>query len=241
MKLLFLVMPFLIGASAQAALLLHQSLSLSEKMDGLDGFLEVLRDERLTPDDLKVLQEHDPESNLLDGPRFKSSPPQVGVVQLKDRAGRILKTLSLEKTYGNLTTKDLRDGGKRVIFVTQDYSAGMGSYNGPISQVLEVSPTSMAWAEARKSGVGRAVKISLMQSLKTGWGYGPSTQAKGNDILKVSCRPSDLANGDISFKTTYSRFHRESKNWILTQKVENGCWENEGLDGRDLPDQKKFP
>jgi hypothetical protein len=166
---------------------------------------------------------------------------------LKNSSGNFIAELELEKVDAEMTPQDLRDGGHRIIFVTQDYSAGMGSYNGPIAQILEVSPTNISWAKATDIRTGEKMEISLMQSLKTGWGLRPSKAGRGMDILEASCRPTELsnANGDLIFDTTYSRFHRDHQEWKVTKKTQkNEFWENEGLDSFDVGTRsffKKFP
>jgi hypothetical protein len=226
-----------------------QSLALIQSTDGIDGALEVLRDDRLTSDDIKKIKEHDPDpgQNPLEGARFKSDPAKVAVLHLKNSSDKFIAELELEKADAELAAQDLRDGGHRVIFVTQDYSAGMGSYNGPITQILDIGPTNILWAKTTDIRTGEKTEISLMQSLKTGWGLRPSKAGKGRDILKASCRPTDLsdANGNLIFNTTYSRFHRDHQEWKVVKKVQkNELWENEGpnsFDGGAQSFFKKFP
>jgi hypothetical protein len=224
-----------------------QSLALTQGIDGVDGTLEVLRDDRLTSDDMKQIKEHDPDQNLLEGARFKNDPAKVAVLRLKSLSGKFVAEMKLEKVDAELTTQDLRDGDHRIIFLTQDYSTGMGSYNGPTAQILEVGPTNISWAKAIDARTGEKIKISLMQNLKTGWGFRPNKAGRGMDILKASCRPTDLsnANGDLIFDTTYSRFHRDHQEWTVTKRTrKNEFWENEGPDSFDegsLSFFKKFP
>jgi hypothetical protein len=217
---------------------IHQKLALTLKSDGIDGSLEVLRDGRLTASDIKAMQEHDPDAAPENAPRFKSDPLKPATLSLKSLDGRLVQSLTLEKPYASIEAIEIAKG-KRIILLTQDYSVGMGSYNGPITRILETTPRSMRWVRAHNAVTGKEDMISLMRSLKTAWNFSRSGAA--TDILAVSCRPSDSMD---KFKTTFSRYHHNGQGWILRTRSEGGLWEAEDGDqrlGYALPSLKKFP
>ena len=80
----------------------HQTLVLAQKSDGIDGSLEILRDQRLTELDIKALQEHDPDTSPENSTRFKNNPLKPARLLLKSNDGQVLQSLHLEKPYATL-------------------------------------------------------------------------------------------------------------------------------------------
>lgn len=219
------------------ASVVHQSLALTQAIDGVDGSLEVLRDSRLTDSDIKALQEHDPDTSPELSPRFKNAPMQPARLVLKVHDGHSVQSVQLAQPYATLEAAQIRTN-KRTILVTQDFGIGMGSYNGPITHILNVAPGKMTWAKARSSD-GKKTQIALMRSLKSAWNF-VSTPA-GQDILAINCRPDE--NPD-KFTTTFSRYHPNEDDWTVSFRKENILWEAEDGDqqlGYELPDSRKFP
>ena len=217
----------------------HQTLVLAQKSDGIDGSLEILRDQRLTELDIKALQEHDPDTSPENSTRFKNNPLKPARLLLKSNDGQVLQSLHLEKPYATLEIAET-GANKHAILVTQDFGIGMGSYNGPITKILDVTSDSMTWAKARQRHDGGAIPISLMRSLKSAWNF--ISTSEGKDILAVNSRPDE---GSMEkFTTVFSRYHHDKSGWIVLTRSEGLLWEAEDGDhrlGYALPDQKKFP
>ncbi|MGK5085524.1 hypothetical protein WDW37_19725 [Bdellovibrionota bacterium FG-1] len=241
-------MSFFLASTTNAAnpnFVIHQNLPLSKELDGFDGRLEILRDSRLRGADIKMMKEHDPDSNPERAPRFKTHPLRMAVVQLKSGSANVVQSITLDKPYANLEAVTIGEKGRRYYFLTQDFAIGMGSYNGPITQILEVTSQAITWAKARDLATHKESPISLMRSLKTAWNFASSKNGKDKDILEVSCRPADSKDASKEgFITTFSRYHHSSQGWTLVEKSENGFWEAEDGDqrlGYALPDLRKFP
>ena len=172
---------------------------------------------------------------------FKSTPLKAAFVRLTSTNGHIIESLNLEAPYAQMESIDTGEIGKRTLLLTQDFGIGMGSYNGPITRILETTSHSMSWAMAKNQNTGDEIQISLMRSLKTSWNFVPNKNERGKDIVKVSCRPDDSA---MKFSTTFSRFHRDKQGWIFAARMENVFWEAEDGDrrlGYSLPELKMFP
>lgn len=219
----------------------HNKVILNKELDGFDGTIEILWDKRLTDEDIKKLHGNDPSIDLLHSQLFKDTPLKQSIIRVKSNEGAIQVT-TLEKPIASIELISIGQPHKRIALITQDFSIGMGSYNGPITQILEINSGSIGWARAHNLQTGKQNTVFLMRSLKTAWNFILNRNKK--DILKVSCRPENLKSN--SFVTTFSRYHYndKGKGWLLAEKSEHGCWESDDSEqrlGYVLPDQKKFP
>jgi hypothetical protein len=77
-----------------------------------------------------------------------------------------------------------RDKAKPTFIITTDYSIGAGSYNGPISRLLEVTEKGIVYLLPDNTG--------LMNSLKAAWATVDGNGSK--DIIFKSCHPDYDAN-----------------------------------------------
>lgn len=240
MTALFLLLLVSMANAEDADFVIHRKLGLTKEADGFAGSLEVLRDKRLTDADLKDIQEHDPDSDPTDGPRFKAVPMKAAVVRLKSETGQLIQSLALEKPVADLEAKNIGMKNKRIFLVTQDFGMGMGSYNGPITRILEVTPKSAAWVEALDRRSGKKSRISLMRSLKSGWNFTPAKKEGVEEILEARCYPNETLEG---FTTSFSRYHYGRQGWTRLTSTEPRLWESEGGDGGlrySLPALKSF-
>ena len=125
----------------------HQKISLTQKEDGVVGVLEILRDVRLTALDIKSLEVHDADFSLSDSKRFKSIPMKSAVIRFTTDRQQEAQVLDLEKPLASIEAVSI-ENDKRIFFLTQDFGIGMGSYNGPLTEILEITPHGLVWAEA---------------------------------------------------------------------------------------------
>lgn len=236
-------------ATPGADFVIHQAITLTRQYEGIEGRLEIVRDQRLKDSDIKGIQERDLDAPLESSSRFKSNPLNMARLLLKSQDGHVQQSIVLDKPVADLKAVDLQNH-ERVILVTQDFSVGMGSYNGPITQILDIAGSSMSWATAceSKTNCKNKKKISLMRSLKTAWNFAPSKNGKSKDILEVSCRPDEFLGptGQPAFVTRFSRYHKVDGNWVASSRSERKLWEAEDnghgeMLGYVLPDLKKFP
>jgi hypothetical protein len=217
----------------------HQKIHLTKRINGVSGSLEIWRDKRLTDSDLKLMQEHDPDDDSTFLLQFKKIPLKSALIALVSDDQQIIQTLPLEKTYANIKEKIIGKTRKQIFLITEDFGIGFGSYNGPITQLLEVNKRSMNWINSIDKGSNKKVQISLMRSLKSAWNFDPNE--KSDDILEVYCRPDESLE---RFFTYYTRYHYDEKGWTSIRRGEPLFWEAEDGDhelGVSLPDIKKFP
>lgn len=135
--------------------------------------MELRQDARLTPKlnarlwgtgDVNIDEEPD-----LAGP--KTEPPRNSAVQIVDLAGKVLEVKQLERPLAKLRSAQLYGDSRLTYLLTVDYSAGFGSYSGPITSLVEVTSGLLRWVESTEAETGKTGEISLMESLKTTWKF----------------------------------------------------------------------
>src|ERR1035437_3341788 len=214
-------------------------LPLARNQNQIDGKLQILEDARLTPQLRKMLwgtggdmQDDDPARSV-----FKSDPPHNAQVRIVTNKGTIVETSPLERPLAKLSRTLLYGTPRPTYLVTVDYSAGFGSYNGPVTLPLEVQDGRLHWLEATDSATGKKEQIELMQSLKTTWKIVDSASKTGKEILHAACRPDDFSSTSNDFTLTYTRYYFSGSDWMRIQKKQPGFSEFE--DG--FPRRELFP
>jgi len=229
-----------LSAQAAARYATAFKLPLTKASNGIDGYLRVRQDARLTPK-LRDLLWGAGGTNIDDDPRlaiFKQEPPRSAVIQVVDRAGKVLQAKTLERPLAKLQTVRLYGDSKLTYLLTVDYSAGFGSYSGPITSLWEVRSGQMARVEATDAKKGSTGEISLMESLKTTWKLVDLPSGKGKQILFAQCRPDwDSLNDDPNFTTTYARFYFDGTKWLVVEKTVKEFSEFD----QGFPSRKQFP
>jgi hypothetical protein len=216
-------------------------LPLSQSTNGVDGYLELRQDARLTAK-LRSSLWGMGDINFDDDPdlaNFKTEPLRKAVIQVVDRSGKVLESKKQERPLGKLRTTQLYADSTLTYLLTIDYSAGFGSYSGPITELIEVKNGHMRWVEATDLKTGKSDEISLMESLKTAWKLVDAPDGKGKQILLAQCRPNWSAplDADPDFRITYARFYFNGSKWILAQRTVKGFTEFE----EGFPSRKRFP
>ena len=169
-------------------------LPLSQNADGIDGYVELLDDSRLTPNIRKQAWqtgEFEGEIDADSGPDlqpFKNEPPSNALIQIVGLDRRVIETKTLDP-LAKLQAARLYGSSKLTYLLTVDYSAGFGSYSGPITDLVEMNGGHMRWVEATDARTGHSGEISLMSSLKTTWKLVDAPHEKGREILVAACRP----------------------------------------------------
>jgi hypothetical protein len=119
--------------------------------------------------------------------------------------------------------------------VTVDYSAGFGSYSGPVTLPLEVEEGHLKWLMATKKGTNQREQIRLMNSLKTVWKFSDSIRGQRRDIFSAACRPDFKFGNEPKFTVTYTRYFFKGVEWIYTARVVPGFEEfDDGFPKRSL-------
>jgi hypothetical protein len=223
-------------------------LALAE--DHIEGRIQILEDARLTPALLEKLWgmgdiDFDEDPQLI---AFKAEPLRNAEVRLTTRAGTTTGAIKLERPLARLKSTQLYATPDRTFLITVDYSAGFGSYNGPITLLLEVRNGRLEWLKATEQTTGKKYQITLMQSLKTVWKIVPSTRAEGKEILLASCRPDwdsptfkhinpSVKSTDRDFWLIYTRYFFNGTNWVEVERRRHGFADFE----EGLPSRSKFP
>ena len=214
----------------------YRTLALDRSSFGVEGKIEVLKDKRLLDSDIKAFEEDPIEvgSNFESLPKFKEKQPKHAQLVFLNANNKVIQTIELEKAYASVNVLDL-GLNKKFVLVEQNYSIGWGSYNGPIAQILEVTPNEMKWVKAQNPADHQSDDIMLMKSLKRDWKI---VQTKtGKEILKVACNAdSDSKEG---FSTSYIRYQYTPNGWIKKMKVKPVEWWSENEN--DFPSLKNFP
>jgi hypothetical protein len=218
----------------------NATIHLSNGLDGFDGRLELLEDDRLTPELDKLLWMSGGPEMALDSkdPRYvalTSAPLRPALINLVDAHSNKVASRKLEREGAHIKTVSLIPG-HRVVFVTTDLSAGFGSYSGPFTQLIDVSRGRLDVLEARNSQSGKLEPIALADTLKTAWklvAIGP-TPGGSTDILEFACRPKQDAS---VFYLIYTRYHWNGKEWIEFRRQTKGFWEAD----QAFPSPAEFP
>jgi hypothetical protein len=206
-------------------LTVSHSVSLHRATNGVDGRLELLLDSRLS----------EARQNELWGTgELEPGDLRFAVLQVVDLTGAVRDRLILERSLAHFEpeTVTLPDGALWLLSV--DYSASMGSYNGPVTLPLQVQEARLRPLEAVDEQ-GTTAPVRLMRSLKTDWRLEPARVGPIPDILSVSTRPDFDNQGE--FVVTYARLSFDGHRWIRHTRRTPGLWESDG----DFPDRELFP
>ncbi len=210
-------------------------MQLTRAANGVDGELQLMKDDRITAAVSKQVWdtgglEAEPEQYE---PSFKKSPPKNAIVQIVDRAGRVLDAKQLERPLARIGTVQLYADERLTYLLTVDYSAGFGSYSGPMTFPVEVMDGHLRWLDAVEKGTGKRSRISVMQSPKTAWKI-VDAAGGGKEILEAACRPDWSMKSD-DFTITYRRYFFDGSKWVEVHRTKKGFTEfDEGFPSRGL-------
>jgi hypothetical protein len=197
-------------------------------VNGTGGSVQLLVDSRLS--DAVLTQEED-KIDILQNLR-----PQKGILWLISDKGGLLSKRDLEKPIVDLAPFPQRLGENPVFLLTEDWSAGFGSYSGPITTLVCIENGRIEDVTALNSRTKKASKIVLMKSLKTKWKI--DLKNKSPQILEVKCRPDTRTSlENLKFLVTYSRYRFDANGWTFKEHQVSGFWEDEG----DFPKESLFP
>jgi len=169
---------------------------------------------------------------------FKTGPPRNAVIQVVDRSGKVLDAKTLQRPLAKFRTGQLYGDSRLTYLLTVDYSAGFGSYSGPITNLVEVKTGHLRWVESTETTTGSTGKISLMESLKTTWKFVDAPDGKGKQILFAQCRPDWSSDkDDPDFRTTYARFYFDGTKWLVIERTVKGISEFD----QGFPSRRHFP
>lgn len=218
---------------------LLQRIPLSQQENGVSGWLQMMIDGRISAEVRKQMWGSGPWSFVLSesDPLYKSftaNPPHNAELRIADAQDHILASESLERPLARIEPVTLQ-AQTQTFLVTVDYSAGLGSYAGPTTFLLELNGPRFEWVQATSEGPKAMVKVALARTLKSDWKL--SRSESGQDILSFYCRPADsVGSGD--FELHYVRYHFDSeKGWLEYERVKKGLWESD----EGFPPRRSFP
>lgn len=191
------------------------AMPMSRDANGVAGQLELILDSRITP---AMLKDKWQTGELDTDPKgvFKTSPPRNAELRLVRSDGDVVYSKLLERPLASLESSHLYADVRFTYLLTVDYSAGFGSYSGPITSLWEVSNGTPRRLEATDPVSGKGGEISLMTSLKTAWRIVPAKSGNGKDILLALCRPDRAVKlgGYQNFETNYVRYSFNGVRWV---------------------------
>jgi hypothetical protein len=215
--------------TATESFAIRASLPLTQAMHGIDGTLQLMQDARLTP----AMQ------------RKFWNTGETGKVALKNASLRIVSrdrtlvdSIDLERPMARIANVSLyKTAGRQTFLVTVDFTAEAGSYNGPITYLVEVDGGHLKFLEATDRTTGKADRIGLMQSLKRSWQWAPAPPGSPGtrDILYALSQPGDASASE--FITIYRRYFFDGTTWIRVSREEKGLTEFDG----GPPGRRLFP
>lgn len=209
------------------------AISLRQGLNGLEGKLWLLRDGRLDNSVQRELWNKGdwslalpPESTLYKS--FLAAPPKNAKLEVTDATGKLVTERDLERPLASLEEMKVNSPRAPLYLLTVDYSAEMGSYNGPRTFLIEVSNSKIKDVVAAGATTRRKSSIILVKSLKSSW----QPSADGDDLFSISCH----ARGD-GFVIDYIRYHFDGARWLRYSRHKEGLWEAD----QPFPPRSTFP
>lgn len=222
------------SATPRTGYLVAERFALQKSLNGVDGTLELLRDDRLTAVAVREMWgvaswdlAFSPSDHLYK--EFSEAPPLKAKLVIRNVKGELLEGRLLDEPLARLKMWNPPPGDTQFFLLTQDYSIGFGSYNGPITGVLQVSNGAFHDVKALNVKSHRENPIHVMKSLKFDW----RITRRGDEILSISCH----MESDDHFVIDYTRYALKGSEWFEYTRQERGTWES----GERFPPRSKFP
>lgn len=153
----------------------------------------------------------------------KQQPLAFASLRILDANDQRIATLRVHR-LAELNKTRLLVAGQPVFMLTEDLSAGFGSYSGPLSRPFTVGKNAFMFVQPegspnRYSGMVRTLKSDWKEVL--------------DGFLLLTCRPDEKMN----FYLTYARIQLIDNRWVYRERQRKGFWELES----PFPDEKFFP
>ena len=170
-----------------------------------EGWLILQRDARLTDAEVEARwgRGDDPDPALL--------PARI---RWLDKAGAERGALVLDRPLARINPSPL-EGVPLSWLLTEDWSAGVGGGNGPVTSVLEIRSGALQRAEAIRAD-GQRAPIHLLSALQAAWRLDRS--ASPDVLIAAICVPD--AGGDMD---TERRRYAFDGRWRVTAEQTDGC------------------
>jgi len=217
-----------------------QSMRLTQGEDGWAGSLELMVDTRLTDalrDELWATGRPDdgnPDQSSADGGLSPWANPRPAVLQVRDAQGAIRDRWNLEHSLARLEPRRRLSSSRALFWLSVDYSALAGAYNGPITTPIEIEGGRLHAVEVVNEQ-GARTPLRLMRSLRSDWRFAPARTGTGEDILHVFTAEDPKRAGE--FVVTYERLTFDGRRWARHLRQEDGVWESD----EEFPSEDEFP
>jgi hypothetical protein len=215
--------------TATESFAIRASLPLTQPVHGIDGTLQLVQDARLTVAMQRKLWNTGETSTLT---------LRNAALRIVRRDNTIVDSIDFERPMARLAKVRLYGTpGRETFLVTVDFTAEAGSYNGPITYLVDVVGGHLKFLEATDRTTGKADRIALMQSLKRSWQLAPAQPGSPGtrDILYALSQPGDATATE--FVTIYRRYFFDGTSWIRVSREEKGLTEFDG----GPPSRRLFP
>lgn len=234
----------------------HRHVFLNRRTHGVDGFLQLLQDVRLTEARRAALWGSGvgsegsrfaiAETNTLLSV-FREEPLVGSALRIVDRTGRV-HAFRVWRSAGlaELREERLAPSGRPTYLLTLDESTGMGISSGPVTRLFEVDRGRIVWLAALDPETGRREPLAFASSRRSSWRIVPARGGRGKEILSVACRPnggpsgtSAGPSGERPFLLSYQRYAFDGRQWVVRGSVRPGF--REFVSPADFPDRDRFP
>ncbi len=227
-------------ATAPEGYVIDSSVALDPSQSGVSGFLQTLRDARITNDMRKTMwgSSNAPDLTLSkrERDRFGKAPIRKARLRLIDRSGLVLAEEEFEYNLAEIGVAHLYGTRFPTYLVTVDQGFGVGTYRGPATVFAEVRLGRLAYLKAAEDGGER---MSLVRSVKYGWRIVASARGPAKEIEAVASVPDFTDDEPDRFAVIYSTYRFDGRQWHHASRRELGFWEDAG-DG-SWPDRAHFP
>ena len=182
-------------------------IEIDSQVKGLGGKLNYDQANKVS----ELQLESDPVTWAEDVDKYKKA-----ILVLLSENGNILYKETFERAFARIDS--VKIDNQNVLMLTVDYTAEMGSYNGPITWFIRAGERDIRYLADKKS---------FMHSLKSGWAI--RSNSGSYELLSKKCSPFNDSPDDDKFYITFVKYTLKNGDWQLSSKKKaEGMWEDEG-------------
>jgi hypothetical protein len=164
----------------------------------------------------------------IDGPQAVTYTPAL--LRLIDSSGKKLEVHQLSKPMAWIKGSML-DGPGPTFEVTEDFSTGFGTYNGPMTSFVSIGSGKLQWLEASDPDGRNEHVIQFLDSIRSVWRVkNPTT------ILAAFAQPDKKGTGGT---VRLSRYSYEKDHWVEHSVTKSGPSEFEATES--IPADSEYP
>ena len=197
----------------------------------------VLMDRRITPAIRAAMEgsggdpdvSFEPNSALY--AEFTRHPPLNASFVLQTTGGLVIERKQLDRPLASVELAPIHGLPHTALFLTVNYSAGMGGWNGPATDLIVPAETGLAPVRVVAAG-GRTEPFSIYQTLHAGWFVSASRFGGPEELMFVFCKSGPGSDG----RQGYDTFRFVGGRWTVATRLAGACGEIE-----NLPPRSEFP